>query len=135
MASVSLTRRYAFSSAHRLHSESLSAAENARLYGKCNNPNGHGHNYAVEVTVTGPVDAKTGFCCDLPALDGAVKRVVLDRFDHQDLNALPEFARLVPTGETIARVIWDRLEAEGVKLSAVRLQETRDNFFEYRGGR
>jgi 6-pyruvoyltetrahydropterin/6-carboxytetrahydropterin synthase len=135
MPEVFLTRRYTFSSAHRLHSDSLTPAENARLYGKCNNPHGHGHNYAVEVTVTGPVDTRTGFCCDLPSLDAAVKRSVLDRFDHNDLNALPEFARLVPTGETIARLIWDKLAAEGIALDSVRLQETRDNFFEYRGER
>ncbi|MCE9584586.1 MAG: 6-carboxytetrahydropterin synthase [Planctomycetes bacterium] len=135
MPSVFLTRRYTFSSAHRLHSDALSAEENARLYGKCNNAHGHGHNYAVEVTVTGAVDPRTGFCCDLPALDAAVKRSVLDRFDHNDLNALPEFARLVPTGESIARLIWDKLKAEGIPLDSVRLQETRDNFFEYRGER
>jgi 6-pyruvoyltetrahydropterin/6-carboxytetrahydropterin synthase len=133
MPSVFLVRRYTFSSAHRLHSADLSAAENARLYGKCNNPHGHGHNYAIEVSVTGPVDPRTGFCCDLPALDAAVRRSILDRFDHQDLNALPEFARLVPTGENIARVVWDKLKAEKLPLASVRLQETRDNFFEYRG--
>ena len=133
MPSVRLVRRYTFSSAHRLHSEALSPEENARLYGKCNNPQGHGHNYAIEVAVTGPVDARTGFCCDLPAVDAAVRRAVLDRFDHRDLNNLPEFARLVPTGENIARVVWDKLKAEGLSLASVRLQETRDNFFEYRG--
>lgn len=135
MPDVSLIRRYTFSSAHRLHSDALTPDANALLYGKCNNPNGHGHNYAVEIAVTGPVDPRTGFCCDLAALDAAVRRSILDRFDHQDLNALPEFARLIPTGENIARVIWDRLRAEGLPLASVRLQETRDNFFEYRGDR
>ncbi|MCC6741444.1 MAG: 6-carboxytetrahydropterin synthase [Planctomycetia bacterium] len=135
MPSVALIRRYAFSSAHRLHSDALSPEENARLYGKCNNPNGHGHNYAVEVAVTGPVDPRTGFCADLPALDATVRRTILEPFDHNDLNALPEFARLVPTGENIARVIWDKLRAAGLPVLSVRLQETRDNFFEYRGDR
>ena len=119
---VSLIRRFTFSSAHRLHSAALGPEENARLYGKCNNAHGHGHNYAIEVAVTGPVDPRTGFCCDLPALDSAVKRAVLDRFDHQDLNALPEFAHRVPTGENIARVVWDKLLAEGLSISCVRLQ-------------
>jgi 6-pyruvoyltetrahydropterin/6-carboxytetrahydropterin synthase len=133
MPRVTFSRRYAFSSAHRLHSDSLSAEENARLYGKCNNPNGHGHNYGLEVTVGGVPDTRTGFSADLPAIDAAVRKSVLERFDHHDLNALPEFARLVTTGENIVKVIWSILEKEGLPLVSVRLQETRDNLFEYRG--
>jgi len=132
MPDVTLTRVYRFASAHRLHSPHLSAAENARVYGKCNNPNGHGHNYTLEVTVGGPVDPATGFCADLPALDRAVHAGVVEHFDHHDLNTLPEFHGLVPTGEVIVQVIWKRLAAAGLPLRAVRLHETRDNVFEYR---
>ena len=82
-----LTRRYIFSASHRLHAEELTADENRAVYGKCNNPHGHGHNYALEVTVSGQVDAATGMVCNLVDLDEAVRREVLDRFDHENLNA------------------------------------------------
>ena len=81
-----LTRRYMFSASHRLHSDAMSEAENAATYGKCNNPYGHGHNYALEVTVSGPVDETTGMVCNLVDLDGFVQREILDRFDLENLN-------------------------------------------------
>ncbi len=86
-----LTRRYHFSSSHRLHSADMSAKENAATYGKCNNPHGHGHNYTLEVTVSGPVNPATGMVCNLVDLDGFVEREVLSRYDLQNLNTLQEF--------------------------------------------
>ena len=94
---VHLTRRYMISASHRLHSDEMSERENADVYGKCNNPYGHGHNYMIEVTVSGPVDDQTGMVCDLVDLDDFVRSEVVERFDHQNLNLLPEFAKQVPT--------------------------------------
>lgn len=132
-----LTRRYSFSASHRLHSDVMSAAENATTYGKCNNPYGHGHNYALEVTLSGPVDERTGMVCNLTDLDGFVQREILDRFDHQNLNLLPEFASSVPTTENLCIAVYDILQ-RGVSfahLEKVRFEETMMNSFEYAGGR
>ena len=89
-----LTRRYWFSASHRLHSDEMSAEENRATYGKCNNPYGHGHNYALEVTVSGAVDASTGMVCNLADLDGFMAKEILARYEHVNLNTLPEFVRL-----------------------------------------
>ena len=141
---VYLTRRYRFSAAHRLHNDALDPEENARIYGKCNNPYGHGHNYVVEVTVAGEVDAATGMVCALGLLDGTVEREVLDRFDETHLNLDGEsFRTRVPTAENICLEIFDllRVPLEGAgpgrntRLERVRLEETNSNFFEYYGGR
>ena len=131
-----LTRRYMFSASHRLHCDGLSAAENRDVYGKCNNPHGHGHNYALEVTVSGQVDAKTGMVCNLVDLDDAVRREVLERFDHVDLNRSTEFASAVPTTENLIEVIFQILKRSfrGAHLEKVRLEETAMNSFEYGGG-
>src|SRR5580704_7712182 len=94
-----LTRRYLFSASHRLHNDEMSDAENRAVYGKCNNPYGHGHNYALEVTVSGQVDPSTGMICNLIDLDETVRREILDRFDHENLNVRSEFKVLVPTTE------------------------------------
>ncbi len=88
-----LTRRYMFSASHRLHSDAMSEAANAAIYGKCNNPYGHGHNYALEVTVSGPVNEATGMVCNLVDLDGFVQREILQRFDLENLNTRAEFAQ------------------------------------------
>jgi 6-pyruvoyltetrahydropterin/6-carboxytetrahydropterin synthase len=137
---VFLTRRYRFSAAHRLHNEALSPEENARLYGKCNNPYGHGHNYTVEVTVRGPIDAATGMLIDLGLLDGIVEREVLERFDHTHLNLdVANFKGKVPTTENLCLEIFnllrDKLDTAGqpARLEKVRLEETNSNFFEYMG--
>ncbi len=132
-----LTKRYWFSASHRLHNNALSDAENRAVYGKCNNAHGHGHNYALEVTVSGRVDARTGMVCDLGLLDAAVEQHVTERFDHEHLNALPEFAAQVPTSENLATEIYKRLQAsfKAAQLEKVRLEETSQNFFEYAGGR
>jgi 6-pyruvoyltetrahydropterin/6-carboxytetrahydropterin synthase len=131
-----LTRRYRFSASHRLHSEAMSAAENQRIYGKCNNPHGHGHNYALEVTVSGAVDPATGMVCNLVDLDGFVEQHVLSRFDLENLNTLLEFAALVPSTENLCAVIYDVLRHgfDKAQVEKVRLEETMMNSFEYAGG-
>jgi 6-pyruvoyltetrahydropterin/6-carboxytetrahydropterin synthase len=131
-----LTRRYMFSASHRLHSEAMSAEENASTYGKCNNPYGHGHNYALEVTVSGRVGEKTGMVCNLADLDGFVQSEILERFDLQNLNALPQFGQTVPTTENLCTVIYDILRRGfgPAHLEKVRLEETMMNSFEYAGG-
>ena len=131
-----LTRRYLFSASHRLHSDAMSDEQNRETYGKCNNPYGHGHNYALEVTVSGPVDPRTGMVCNLADLDGFVKREVLTRFDHQNLNTLAEFKKEVPTTENLSAVIYDILQRgfRYAHLEKVRIEETMMNSFEYAGG-
>jgi 6-pyruvoyltetrahydropterin/6-carboxytetrahydropterin synthase len=130
-----LTRRYMFSASHRLHSDAMSDAENASTYGKCNNPHGHGHNYTLEVTVSGQVDPRTGMVCNLADLDGFVLREILERFDHQNLNTLPEFAKRVPTTENLCMAVYDILKHgfRPAHLEKVRFEETMMNSFEYRG--
>jgi 6-pyruvoyltetrahydropterin/6-carboxytetrahydropterin synthase len=130
-----LTRRYIFSASHRLHSDSLTAEQNRITYGKCNNPHGHGHNYALEVTVGGQVDPRTGMICNLVDLDDAVRTGVLARFDHENLNALPEFAQLVPTTENLGEVVFNILQQnfKAAHLERVRIEETMMNSFEYAG--
>jgi|SRR5690349_1555531 len=128
-----LTRRYRFAASHRLHSDAMSAAENREMYGKCNNPYGHGHNYFLEVTVSGPVDATTGMVCNLIDLDGFVQREILPRFDVQNLNMLAEFAKSVPTTEVLCVTIYDILKRgfTYAHLEKVRIEETMMNSFEY----
>lgn len=132
---VSLGRRYRFAASHRLHTEKLSAAENKRLYGKCNSAYGHGHNYMVEVTLTGAVDPATGMIANLGDLDPFVDGCVVDAFDHKYLNEeIPEFERVVPTTENLAREIFRRLQPfPTAKLERVRIEETSKNSFEYGG--
>jgi 6-pyruvoyltetrahydropterin/6-carboxytetrahydropterin synthase len=132
---ISLTRRYRFAASHRLHSLKLSAEENARMYGKCNNPLGHGHNYIVEVTLTGPVDPVTGMIANLGDLDLFVEREVVEAFDYKYLNEeVPEFQAIVPTTENVCREIYRRLERFPLaRLERVRIEETSKNSFEYAG--
>jgi 6-pyruvoyltetrahydropterin/6-carboxytetrahydropterin synthase len=130
-----LTRRYMFSASHRLHSDDMSPEENVETYGKCNNPHGHGHNYALEVTVSGPVDQSTGMVCNLVDLDDFVQRQILERFHLQNLNQLDEFAEPVPTTENLCTAIYDILQRSftHAHLEKVRIEETMMNSFEYRG--
>ena len=132
---VYLTRRYRFAAAHRLHTTALSEVENRRVFGKCNNPNGHGHNYTLEVTVRGEIVPETGMVTDLDRLDRTVEERVLQRFDHQHLNFDEAFADRVTTGENLAILIWDILEkaVPAGTLHKIGLVETRDNYFEYAG--
>jgi 6-pyruvoyltetrahydropterin/6-carboxytetrahydropterin synthase len=129
---ATLTRRYKFSASHRLHSESLSKEENAKVFGKCNNANGHGHNYQVYVSVRGPIEPR-GKVTDVGALDRIVIETIVNRFDHQDLNLDPAFADRTTTGENVVQLIWDLLAAKipDGELDKVGLVETRDNYFEY----
>ena len=131
-----LTRRYMFSASHRLHNEEMSPQENVATYSKCNNPYGHGHNYALEITVSGSVDETTGMVCNLTDLDGFVEREIVERFDLQNLNVLPEFARDVPTTENLCTAVYDILRRGFTQahLEKVRMEETMMNSFEYAGG-
>ena len=130
-----LNRRYRFSASHRLHSSQMSDAENRATYGKCNNPHGHGHNYVLEVSVSGQVD-ENGMVCNLADLDDCVQRNVVTRFDLENLNMQKEFASCVPTTENLCTLIYDILKREfrQAHLERVRLEETMMNSFEYAGG-
>jgi 6-pyruvoyltetrahydropterin/6-carboxytetrahydropterin synthase len=132
---LELTRRYAFAAAHRLHSARLSDEENRRVYGKCANPYGHGHNYAVEVTLSGPVNPATGMIANRANLDAFVGREVLDAFDHKSLNEeVPAFGTRVPTTENLCVEIFRRLRAfPEARLERVRIEETSQNSFAYEG--
>jgi 6-pyruvoyltetrahydropterin/6-carboxytetrahydropterin synthase len=131
-----LTRRYWFSASHRLHSDGLSAEENQAVYGKCNNPHGHGHNYALEVTVSGQVDSRTGMICNLLDLDNFVHEKILERFGHQNLNMLAEFQEIVPTTENLCVEVFEVLKKDfrHAHVDKVRIEETMLNSFEYAGG-
>lgn len=132
-----LTRRYLFSASHRLHCEALSPDANSEIYGKCNNPHGHGHNYAVEVTVAGQVDAQTGMVCNLADLDAFVEKNILERFGHENLNYLTEFHGVVPTTENLCVELFNKLNGgfDLARTEKVRVEETMLNSFEYAGGR
>src|SRR5580692_12032925 len=124
---VYITRKIEFSAAHLYHNPEFSAQENRRVFGKCNNPNGHGHNYVLEVTVGGEMDPQTGMVLDLKELKEIMEREVMDRMDHRYLNAeVPELAGKIPTCENIAVVIWQLLESKisHGKLDRVRLYES-----------
>ena len=132
---TTLSRRYSFAASHRLHSSSFSEAENQRLYGKCNNPYGHGHNYTLEVTLTGPVNEKTGMIANLTDLDAFVKQRVLDDFDHRSINdEIAAFRTKVPTTENLCIEIYNRLrDFPHARLERIRIEETSKNSFEYCG--
>ncbi|MBI5672122.1 MAG: 6-carboxytetrahydropterin synthase [Nitrospirae bacterium] len=127
-----MTRRYRFCAAHRLHTDQLSPEENWTAFGKCNNPNGHGHNYIALVTVKSGVLLGAS---DLNRLDHVVNERIVERFDHRDLNGDPAFTALTTTGENLVKVIWDILESDlpAGSLQKVGVIETRDNYFEYAG--
>lgn len=135
LTQASLTRRYEFAAAHRLSSDRLSEADNRRLFGKCSKPSGHGHNYELSVRVRGEINRDTGMVTDIQELDRLVHQVVIERFDHQDLNRDPAFAMRMATGENLVRFIWDLLvkTIPAGRLELVRLAETRDTAFEYAG--
>jgi 6-pyruvoyltetrahydropterin/6-carboxytetrahydropterin synthase len=128
-------RRYRFAASHRLHSAALSEEENRRVYGKCNNPHGHGHNYVVEVSVSGKVDPATGMIVNLTDLDNFVQREVIEPFDHKSLNEdVAAFLSTVPTTENLCKEIYQRLKHFSLaKLERVRIEETSNNAFEYAG--
>lgn len=127
-------RRYTLSASHRLHSEALTDEENRAAYGKCNNPHGHGHNYVIEVLIGGPVDAETGMVINMATLDEVVQTLILDRFDHTNLNFDPLFVNHVPTTENLTKAVFSVLERSLPvgNLECVRVEETENNFFEFR---
>ena len=136
MPSVTVTRRLRFNAAHRIHNPALSDAENTALYGKCNNPNWHGHNYTLEVSVAGPVDERTGYVIDLGALKRLVQERAVDLIDHKNLNLDVPFMRdVIPTSENIVVAIWRELETavRPGTLSRLVLWETANNYVEYTG--
>jgi len=132
---VELGRRYRFAASHRLHTPKLSEEENCRVFGKCNNPYGHGHNYVLEVRVSGPVEPSTGMIANLADLDAFVEREILEPFDHKSLNEdVAAFRDVVPTTENLCMEIYRRLKAfPFARLERVRVEETSNNSFEYAG--
>jgi 6-pyruvoyltetrahydropterin/6-carboxytetrahydropterin synthase len=133
---VYLTRKAEFSASHYYHNPEMSTEENQRIFGKCNNPHGHGHNYTLEVTVKGEVDARSGFVVDLKQLKDLMNREVIDVLDHRFLNKeVPEFQDAIPTTENLAISIWNRLRPrlKLAQLHRVRVYETPDLFVDYYG--
>ena len=133
---VYVTRREIFSASHRLFNPNLSEEENNSLFGKCNNPNGHGHNYTLEVTICGEVNPKTGYLIDLKLLKQIIIDNVINKVDHKNLNLDVDFlAGKIPTAENIAIAVWDELENKitNGKLYSIRLLETENNYIEYKG--
>jgi 6-pyruvoyltetrahydropterin/6-carboxytetrahydropterin synthase len=133
---VYLTRKCEFSAAHYYHNPEFSPEENQRIFGKCSNPNGHGHNYTLEVTVKGEVNPRSGFVVDLKDLKDALEREVLSALDHRFLNKeVPEFRDRIPTTENLTIAIWERLHSKlnVAKLHRVRVFETPDLFVDFYG--
>ncbi len=133
---VYLTRKCEFSASHFYHNPDLSPEENRRIFGKCNNPNGHGHNYTLELTVKGEVDARSGFVVNLAELKQVLEREVLNAFDHRHLNyEVPEFQKQIPTTENIAIAVWNRLAPKltVARMHRVRVYESPDLFVDYYG--
>ena len=133
---VYITRREIFAAAHRLFKPELSDEENLKLFGKCSNPNWHGHNYTLEVIVAGEVDPGTGFVMDLKELKEVVRKNVISKVDHKNLNLDTDFMKdKIPTSENIAIAIWNELKDKITKgkLYSVKLYETENNYFEYKG--
>ncbi len=136
MPQVTVTRVLRFNAAHRIHNPALSDDENTRLFGKCNNPNWHGHNYRLDVSVKGPIDAMTGYVIDLGALRDVVEREVIDKTDHRNFNIDVDYMHgIIPTTENIVVAMW-RVIAPAVApatLLRLRLWETENNYAEYEG--
>lgn len=136
MPRVTVTRRLRFNAAHRVHNPALSDSENDRLFGKCNNPNWHGHNYTLDVSVEGEVDERSGYVIDLANLKAIVEREVVSVVDHRNINLdVPFMAGVIPTAENIAVAFWRLLapRVEPARLTSVVLWETDNNYVEYRG--
>ena len=129
-----LSRRYHFSASHRLHSEAFDEAKNREVFGKCSNPHGHGHNYTVQVTLSGRVDPVTGMVCNLADLDAFARANLLDRFGHKNLNTLESFANRVSTTENLSREIYRIFVSfPGAHLERIHIEETSNNSFDYAG--
>jgi 6-pyruvoyltetrahydropterin/6-carboxytetrahydropterin synthase len=129
-----LSRRYHFSASHRLHSDTYDAEKNRAVFGKCNNPHGHGHNYTVQVTVSGQVDPVTGMVCNLVDLDGFARKNVVERFDHTNLNTLDCFANRVSTTENLSIEIFRIFKGfTAAHVERIHVEETSNNSFDYAG--
>jgi 6-pyruvoyltetrahydropterin/6-carboxytetrahydropterin synthase len=129
-----LSRRYHFSASHRLHTEAFDAERNKAVFGKCNNPHGHGHNYTVQVTFSGQVDPATGMVCDLGELDAFAQANLLSRFDHTNLNTLDCFSNKVSTTENLSMEIYRIFKNfSAAHLERVHVEETSNNSFDYTG--
>ena len=129
-----LSRRYRFSASHRLHTGSLDEGQNREVYGKCNNPHGHGHNYFVQVTFSGPVHPETGMVTNLADLDGFAREQLVERFHLQNLNTMPCFSDKVSTTENLAVEVYRIFSAyPHARLERVHIDETSNNSFEYSG--
>jgi 6-pyruvoyltetrahydropterin/6-carboxytetrahydropterin synthase len=136
MSEVTVTRRMHFNAAHRVHNPELSEEENERLFGRCNNPNWHGHNYVLDVSVTGPIETRTGYVMDLAALKRVVQEAVIDKVDHRNFNLDVDFMRgVIPTAENIIVGCWRVLAPRVAPARLVRLVlwETPNNYVEYEG--
>ncbi|CAN5626743.1 6-carboxytetrahydropterin synthase [soil metagenome] len=137
MPRVTVTRRLRFNAAHRVHNPALSDEENAAIFGKCNNPNWHGHNYTLDVSVEGDIDGRTGYVMDLAALKAVVEREVVDKVDHRNFNLDVDFMQsIIPTSENIIVAFWNLLveRVKPARLSRLVLWETENNYVEYTGG-
>ncbi len=133
---IYITRRETFAASHRLYRPELSDEENYKLFGKCSNPNGHGHNYTIEITVAGEVDPYTGFVLDLKKLKEIIQNEIIIHVDHKNLNVDTQFMKgIIPTSENICIALWKQLEDKipNGKLFSIKLYETENNYFEYRG--
>lgn len=133
---IYVTRREVFSASHRIYNPNLTDEENFEIYGKCSNPNGHGHNYIIEVTIAGEINPETGYLIDLKHLKKIIRDNVLDKLDHKNLNVDVDFLKnVIPTAENILIGIWYQLKDKipNGKLYSIKLYETENNYFEYRG--
>lgn len=133
---IYVTRRESFSASHRLHNPKLSDEENKRIFGKCNNANGHGHNYILEVIVAGEINPQTGYLVDLKVLKEIIIANVIKKVDHKNLNLDVDFLKdKIPSAENIAVGIWEQLydKLPAGKLYSVKLYETENNYVEYKG--
>ena len=136
MPNVTVTRRLTFNAAHRVHNPELSDAENQAIFGKCNNPNWHGHNYVLEVSVSGPIDARTGYVIDLAKVKEIVQREVVEQVDHRNINLEVGFmSGVIPTTENLVVAFWRALQEKITpgKLQRIRLWETENHYVEYHG--
>ncbi len=133
---VYVTRREVFSSAHRLFNPAFSEEKNREVFGKCNNPNWHGHNYTLEVAVKGEIDPQTGYVIDLKLLKDIIRENIIEKVDHKNLNTDVDFMEgIIPTAENITVAVWKRLEGKlpSGKLHSVKIYETENNYSEFKG--
>jgi 6-pyruvoyltetrahydropterin/6-carboxytetrahydropterin synthase len=136
---IYITRKFHFSAAHRVFNPKLSDEENYRIYGKCSNPNGHGHNYIMKITVAGSIDETLGYVMDLTELKHLVEKEIINKVDHRNLNMDVDFMKnILPTTENLAMKFWEQIEGKinnkNRKLYSVQLRETDNNSVEYKGG-